>query len=378
MPRVTVKPLFRNLPDDCSTSYRNIFSARQGRAKDVREYCEALWLKFHDLADSNFVNLFPFDFHKRWFEMYLGASLRDANLAVAPSPKGKGPDFSVTVGDELTYIEAITPESGSPYHSDHVPEPTYADADGELIAARVPHTPITLRLANAFQKKARAFDRYRMNGTIARDSVCIIAINLWEVHHAWADAQEFWMRALYGVGDRFVAIDRNGGATVEGRQHRELLHGAEGVAMDVAALLNPVHADISGVIGSAAQAGGMLRPLGDDFVLMPHVSAKYPTQPGFISRGIELKLTPSAELDVWDVETTDYGAVDPQGPNVVQVQHKGEEHEVVWQVTGRELSVRVGKRGITQPINRASDAASLAVEVANVMLGHCDTESDSG
>src|ERR1700677_1670860 len=164
MPRINVKPLFRNLPDECSTSYRNIFSAREGRAKEAREYCEALWLQFHDLADSNFVTLFPFSFHKRWFEMYLGASLRDANLAVSPSPNGRGPDFCLTVGGRQTYIEAVTPESGSRYHSDHVPEPTYADVDGKPVAVRVPHTSITLRLANAFQKKARAFDRYRMNG----------------------------------------------------------------------------------------------------------------------------------------------------------------------------------------------------------------------
>jgi hypothetical protein len=83
----------------------------------------------------------------------------------------------------------------------------------------------------------------------------------------------------------------------------------------------------------------------------------------------------STEASRWDVETVDYGAVDPQGPNTTRVQFKGEAHEVVWEVSGRELSVRIGGRGITQPINCATDAAALAEHVAKVMLGFYDAES---
>lgn len=371
----TLKPLFRRLPDDCCISYRNLFAANKGQAKNAREECEALWLKFHDLADGNFADRFPYEFHQRWFEMYLGATMRDANLEVsAPKP---GPDFSVTVGGQSIYIEAIAPEAGDPLHADHVPEPVYKDADGNIKASQVPHTPITLRLAGAFHKKAGAYNKYRLKGTIARNAVCVIAINLRDIPHAWADCQDFWIRALYGVGDRYVAFDQEGRAAVEGRHHHELLRGArgDGPATEVASLLNVNHADISGVIGSAAGTGNIRGPLGDDFALMPHATALFPYPAGFIGRGIELKLTQSADASGWHVETVDYGAVESQGPNTARVQFKGEVHEVVWEVSGRELSVRVGGRGITQLINRAVDAAALAEVVARVMLGFDGAES---
>jgi hypothetical protein len=355
-------------------AYRNLFSATAGRGRDAREQCEALWRNFHDLADKDFADRFPFDFHQRWFEMYLGATLRDANLEVLASKKG-APDFQVNFGGRQIYIEAIAPEAGHPQNADRVPEPVYRDADGSPKVSQVPHTPITLRLAGAFHKKAGAYNRYRMKGYVPHDAVCIIAINLWDIPHAWADAQEFWVRALYGVGDRFVALDRDGSAAVEGRRHQELLHGSEGHSTEVASLLSANHADISGVIGSAAHAGNIREPLGDDFALMPHAAAKVSYPVGFIGRGIELNLRQATEVGTWDVETVDYGAVEPQGPNTVNMEYNGQVHEVLWQVSGRELSVRVGGRGITQPINRTIDAALLAKDVAKIMLGYYDSQS---
>jgi hypothetical protein len=42
-----------------------------------------------------------------------------------------------------------------------------------------------------------------------------------------------------------------------------------------AALLSSDHGDISGVIGSSADAGNIRGPLGDDFALMPHATPKF-------------------------------------------------------------------------------------------------------
>jgi type I restriction enzyme S subunit len=367
-----VKPLFRNLPDGCDMAYRNLFSATKGRGREAREQCEELWRNFRDLSDKNFVDRFPFEFHQRWFEMYLGTTLRDANFDVsAPKP---GPDFCVTVDGRQLYIEAIAPEAGHPEHADHVPEPIYKEADGSPKVSQVPHTLITLRLAGAFHRKAGAYNRYRMKGYVPQDAICIIAINLRDIPHAWPDAQEFWIRALYGIGDRFVALDQDGSAAVEGRQHRELLQGSDGHSTEVASLLSGNHADISGVIGSSADAGNIRGPLGDDFVLMPRAAAKFQYPEGFIGRGIELKLRQAAQVGLWDVETIDHGGLEPQGPNTLTVEYNGEVHEVIWQVSGRELSVRAGGHGTTQLINRTTDPAAIANAVARVMLRYYDAE----
>jgi hypothetical protein len=95
----------RSPPDGCTAEYRILCESKpNSRAAAVREGCEDLWRGFSDLADANFVERFPFEFHQRWFEMYLGAALRRAKLDVtAPKP---GPDLRVMVEGRPIYIEA--------------------------------------------------------------------------------------------------------------------------------------------------------------------------------------------------------------------------------------------------------------------------------
>jgi type I restriction enzyme S subunit len=324
-----------------------------------------LWRDFYDLADQNFVERLPFEFHQRWFEMYLGATLRGASLDVsAPKP---GPDAQVMVDGRPTYIEAIAPTAGHPVHPDTVQKPVYTDADGNPVAAKVPHTQITLRLADAFRKKADVFDGYRRKGYVGKEDPCIIAINLRDIPHAWADAEEFWFRALYGVGDRFVVIDRAGGATMAGRDHRALLNRAGGAAEDVVPLLNADRAGISGVLGSAADVGNIPNPLGDEFLLMPHAIPLAPYRPGFIRRGAEVQLRADTG-DRWALDTIDYGAHQPRGPEKLVAEFEGSRHEGEWAISGRILSVRIAGHRCDVPIRGGDEPASVAEQIACEMI----------
>ena len=74
-----MKPLFESLPDGCDISYKNLFEAKTNGSKFAREQCERLWQDFHSLADNQFTEEFPFQFEQRWFEMYVGAALIDAD-----------------------------------------------------------------------------------------------------------------------------------------------------------------------------------------------------------------------------------------------------------------------------------------------------------
>lgn len=357
------KPLFLSqAPEGCNPAYRNLIEVSHGRAAIAREQCERLWRDFSDLADHNFLERFPFDFHQRWFEMYLGATLREAGLDVRAAKAG--PDFRVLVDDGPIYIEAIAPKPGDPYNPDAVKEPVYRDEEGKPMAARVPHDQITLRLAHAFRAKAEKYDRYRRDGRIGADDRCIIAINLREIPHAWADDEEFWFRALYGAGNRFVAIDRAGSATMAGREHRMLLKTTGGAEIDVAPLLRPDQRDICGVLGSAADGGNVPRPLGDDFVLMPHAAARAPYPRAFIKRGAEVFLNATDEGERWTVETVDYGAHAPRGPERVTIEVEGERVDFEWAVDGRELSLRVGSRDYTQLLAGGVDTDTVAREIA--------------
>lgn len=349
-------------PEDGSPAYRNLFAPSSDRAAQARAQCEHIWRDYHDLADPQFIARFPFEFHQRWFEMYLGAGLRRAGLDVAaPKP---GPDFRVVVEGRPIYIEAIAPTGGNPLHADAVVEPTYRDTDGTPRAIQVPHAKITLRIAGALRQKADVFDSYRRDGRVGRDDPCIIAINLHDIPHAWADAQEYWFRALYGVGDMFVALDRTGHATTSGRGHRELLERASGAVEDVAPLLNAERASISGVLGSAADAGFLSNPIGDDFSLMPHSAAHSPYPRGLLRRGAEIMLRLAEDGQHWDVETIDYGAHKPRGPVAFTIKFEGAEHQGEWAVVGRNLSVRIASWKSVFPIQAGDDPAVLAEENA--------------
>ena len=208
------------------------------------------------------------------------------------------------------------------------------------------------------------FDRYRRGGLVGNGDPCIVAINLHDIPHAWTDAHEYWLRALYGVGDMFVMLDRTGHATTSGREHRELLERAAGAVEDVAPLLHADQAGISGVLGSAADAGNVRNPAGDDFLLMPHAAAQSPYPQGLIRRGVEIVLRAAEEAQKWGVETIDYGAHEPRGPVAFAVEFDGALHEGEWAVVGRNLSVRIASWHSEFPIQADDDPAALAQENA--------------
>lgn len=360
------RPLFLDSPpENSSPVYLGLLKPANGRAALVRAQCEELWRDFQDLADENFTSHLPLDFPRRWFEMYLGAALRRTGLDVsAPKP---GPDFRVLVNRRPAYIEAIAPTPGRADTPDSVPQPVYKDEHGNPMASRVPHDLITLRLTGALAKKTQIFRSYVAKGYIENEAPRIIAINLSDIPHAWADAEEFWFRALYGVGDRFVAIDRSGGAAIEGRHHRSLLHRGNGAPVDVAALLNPERADISGVLGSSVDFANLPGPLGDDFLLMPHAAAACPYPPGFLRRGAEVRLA-AGDGGRWNVDTVDYSAHEPRGPENFAIDFEGAKFDGEWAVAGRTLCVAVDKHRCDVLIKGSDDPAASALAIAREML----------
>jgi hypothetical protein len=137
---------------------------------------------------------------------------------------------------------------------------------------------------------------------------------------------------------------------------------------DVAPLLNPDRASISGVLGSAADAGFLSNPIGDDFSLMPHSAAHSPYPRGLIKRGAEIMLRVAEDGQHWDVETVDYGAHEPRGPVPFTIAFAGAEHQGEWAVVGRNLSVSIASWKSVFPIQAGDDPAALAKENAAGIL----------
>src|SRR5580692_8475144 len=102
------RELFKDeAPDGCDPLYRNLIRPQRPVEVLARQRCEEMWSLFGPLADPDFLELLPFKFHQRWFEMYLGAALKSAGLDVrAPTP-GQGPDFEILAGGRRVYVEAV-------------------------------------------------------------------------------------------------------------------------------------------------------------------------------------------------------------------------------------------------------------------------------
>jgi hypothetical protein len=367
MSRRTRELFAAEAPEGCALTYRNLIRPKHRGAVAARQRCEEMWRAFEPFADPNFLERLPFEFHQRWFEMYLGASLVTAGIEVrAPKP---GPDFEISAGSQRIFIEAVAPTPGNPQHADAVSEPVYVDVEGRAIAVEVPHDLITLRIASAVRAKLDVFDRYRSRGLVSANDACIVAVNLRDIPQAWADSKEFFFRAVYGMGNRVLVIDPAARKIVAaGREHRMILPRASGAAEAVAPMLDPEHADVCAILGSAADVGNVPDLLGDDFVIMPHASAQVPFPRGFFGRGVEINLLPGGESGSWTVEEADYGAPEPRGPEKFTVEHEGTTFDGEWQIAGRELHIRLANCSSAVPFRNYRDPASAAREIAIEML----------
>lgn len=125
-------------------------------------------------------------------------------------------------------------------------------------------------------------------------------------------------------------------------------------------MLDPAHADVCAMLGSAADGGNVPDLLSDDFVIMPHASARVPFPHGFFGRGVEITLRPGDESGSWTVEETDYGAPEPRGPEPFTVEHEGTAFEGEWQIAGRELHFHLAHSGSAVPFRNYGDPAAAA------------------
>ena len=363
--------LLDEAPEGCDPAYCHLIHPARPAETLARQRCEEMWRLFAPLSDPGFADrLLPFDFHQRWFEMYLGATLVSAGLDVrAPTP-GRGPDFEVSVDGRRVLIEAVCSTAGDPNHADFVPEPVYRDAEGRSVCAQVPHDRITLRIATSVRAKLNAFDRYRVRNLVTPEDACVVAVNLRDIPHAWADPDESFFRAVYGAGDRFYVVDAEACEIVAaGRNHRTILARAGGAAEAVAPMLDSNHSDICAILGSSVDAWNLQPPLGDDLVLMPHATPRAPFPRGLIGRGVEFSLRPGDESGSWDVDQTDYGVPEPHGKEKFFVEFEGRETEGEWEISERELKVRVGGCGCSIEFRKDSeDPAAAARAIAREML----------
>lgn len=275
--------LFDSKPANACPAFLNLQLADSPQAKAGREHCEDLWKDFSALADHHFLSQFPLHLHQRWFEMYLTVVLIRAGYAVeCPKP---GPDILLTINGKRIWIEAVCSTSGESEKVDTVPELKF----NQSVATKRPTNEMTLRIANSLQAKQEKFQNWIKMGIVDPNDLTVIAINIHGIPWAWVDIHDLMCRALYGLGNILLTIDKNSNSVVgQGHQHQpEIIKKGSGKPVCTQPFVDKTLKHISAVLGSWEDSCNLSQNFGEGLILYPNVSAVNIWPPETIKLGEE-------------------------------------------------------------------------------------------
>ncbi len=139
------------------------------RGKPDRQRLEQMWSHYCHHAPKDFRNKLQYEFHQRWWEMYLTLGLSHLGFQISTFPKDDRPDLLLTFGNTKVWIEAVAPKSGT--KSDAVPQPVVNGVQD------LPMRECLLRLTQAVKAKRDAFDYYIKRGVVSEADCCVIALS---------------------------------------------------------------------------------------------------------------------------------------------------------------------------------------------------------
>lgn len=286
-------------------SYVNTRAPRHHGAERARGNCDDLWRDFEPYASAHFLAEFPYQFHQRWFEMYVAVTLLRAGLRISCPDRG-APDVRVHHPDGLAlWIEATAPTGGNESNPDRVVEPPWPKPGAGAVARYVPREAVTMRVSGAVHTKAAKLRGYRERGIIQPEDQAVVAINVSQIPHGSLDAESYALGATYGVGPQYVVVDHDTAKAVDsGFQHRPQLLRRSGSPIDAAPFLATGFDHVTGALISAANAANCPAQLGLDFMMLPNPYAAPAYIAGQIPVGREWRLV--REGDVFRVEIIEH------------------------------------------------------------------------
>ena len=219
-------------PEDATQEYRYLCRPDEtgsyaSRYRQAREICEHMWSLFQPYADNNFLAEFPLRTHQRWFEMYLTASMIEAQLNVQ-SHKPPGPDVLVKVNNRRNWIEATCATSGDPSKPDSIPPQVPGRASWEPVDQYV------LRIRNSLDEKEEKYEKYIKKRIVGQRDITIIALNVFQIDGPgpYIDSHMKW--ALYGIGYPTITRSRSTRELVGiGHQSETVVQKSRGAAVNV-------------------------------------------------------------------------------------------------------------------------------------------------
>ena len=249
--------------NECSYIYKKI---QLGECTHIQKQCEDLWRDYWKYADDNFLQEFALNFHQRWFEMYLTVALLRSGVSI--ECKKPGPDILTVVNKRRVWIEAVCATRGTPGLPDSVPEISIG------VAQKAPVQQILMRICNSLSEKSLKFQNYIEKGIVdSKKDLTVIALSIGEFPEP-VYFDELMKRAIYGIGDPYVAIERNSRkVTGTGCQSVEYINKfSSGAPVSVRCFIDRSMAHISALLASWVNCGILSSGLGDDFVVYPNLT----------------------------------------------------------------------------------------------------------
>ena len=207
-----------------------------------RQRLEQMWLVYRDYAPKGFRKKLQFEFHQRWWEMYLTVGLHRLGFSISTSSRDDKPDLLLKLGNTKVWIEAITPTPG-----------TKSDAVPKLVVNGVEDLPMReclLRFTQAITAKRDVFNRYIQRGIVSETDCFIIALsacNLNQFGSLLDWPQHVMLRVLAGAGDLTIPLRKSASAYFK---RQNVIFRDSGSPVDLSLFYSDEFTLISGVLYS--------------------------------------------------------------------------------------------------------------------------------
>ena len=261
-----------------STNRKYLAVRDDPRFHEQKSYLESLWSVFEPYADPDFRTELASQFHPRFWEMYLGCSLLEMGFVLIPKNNSFGPDFQTSINEQKVWIEAAAPDSGT--GPDSVPSYNFD------VVLPVPEEKIILRLTNIIDKKLQAFKEYRKNNVVSEDDAYVIAINGWDIPHAYTEDEiPYIVKAVLPIGNLTVTIDINKMEAInQYYKFRGDIKKKSGSLVPTRAFQDTSFSVISGIIYSHTDLWNLPAYLGRDFQFVHNPLALHTLEKGWLPR----------------------------------------------------------------------------------------------
>lgn len=270
------------VPYQSGNDKRYLLVRDDSRFLDQKAYLENLWQIFSPFADSDFKSELSYQFHPRFWEMYLACALLQNGFELIPRHSPNSPDIHIRFQDRDVWIEATAPDAG-------IGADALAPIDNSVGFIKVPEEQIILRLTNSIQKKCQKYQEYVSLGLISSNDVYLLGINGFDIPFSLMDKGDipFIAKSVFPFGDMVVTIDTGQDKVIDqGYKYRKHIQKKSSSFVPTTTFQDPSYSFLSGIIYSRAELWNLPRFFGDDFLYVQNPIADQKLETNWLGCGM--------------------------------------------------------------------------------------------